>query len=208
MPAFPSVALQATPGTLRALFQQAWQRVDLQVLSLKEGARAALSVAVIIAANVYFDWPPLFIAALAALNTCMCDLSAAALRRCLPSLWRAGWSWRVPDWHAAAASPWRCRSAHSASFAPRSLGSTARPHNCWVPFSASCWYSRSIGRFPIHCRSTAGRHRGGGVHRRRHLGDCPHPGHLTHPGSAGTARRSLGLPVIGGHGGRAPLIAG
>ncbi len=85
MPAFPSVALQATPGTLRALFQQAWQRVDLQVLSLKEGARAALSVAAIIAANVYFDWPPLFIAALAALNTCMCD-PGGPIRRRFPAL--------------------------------------------------------------------------------------------------------------------------
>jgi uncharacterized membrane protein YccC len=75
------VTLAASRGTLRALLQQATGRIDLQVLSLKEGARAALSVAVIIGANVYFDWPPLFVAALAALNTCMCDPGGPIRRR-------------------------------------------------------------------------------------------------------------------------------
>jgi hypothetical protein len=116
------VALQATPGTLRALFQQARQRVDLQVLSLKEGARAALSVAVIIAANVYFDWPPLFVAAPAALNTCMCD-PGGPIRRRFPALLAFTLGGGLVM--AAASSSPRCLLACSASSAPRSLGSTA-----------------------------------------------------------------------------------
>jgi uncharacterized membrane protein YccC len=79
------VALASPRGTLRALLKQATRRIDLQMLSLKEGARAALSVAVIIAANAYFDWPPLFVAALAALNTCMCD-PGGPIRRRFPAL--------------------------------------------------------------------------------------------------------------------------
>lgn len=59
--------------------------LNLQALSLAEGARAALSVAVIIALNEYFHWPPLIEAALAALNTCMCD-PGGPIRRRVPVL--------------------------------------------------------------------------------------------------------------------------
>jgi uncharacterized membrane protein YccC len=54
---------------------------DLRAISLAEGARAALSVAVIIAANEYLDWPPLREAALGALLTCICDPGGPIGRR-------------------------------------------------------------------------------------------------------------------------------
>ena len=59
--------------------------LNLQALSLAEGVRAALSVAVIIALIEYFHWPPLIEAALAALNTCMCD-PGGPIRRRVPVL--------------------------------------------------------------------------------------------------------------------------
>src|SRR6185312_16115293 len=54
---------------------------DLKAISVAEGLRAALSVAVIIAANEYLDWPPLREAALAALLTCLCDPGGPVRRR-------------------------------------------------------------------------------------------------------------------------------
>lgn len=58
---------------------------NLRAISLAEGVRAALSVAVIIAANEYLDWPPLREAALAALLTCLCD-PGGPIRRRIPVL--------------------------------------------------------------------------------------------------------------------------
>ena len=59
--------------------------LNVQALSLAEGLRAALSVAVIIAINEYLHWPPLSEAALAALLTCMCD-PGGPIRRRVPVL--------------------------------------------------------------------------------------------------------------------------
>jgi hypothetical protein len=55
--------------------------LDLRRLSLAEGVRAALSVAVIMAASAVIDFPPLRIAALAALFTCICDPGVPVHRR-------------------------------------------------------------------------------------------------------------------------------
>ena len=71
--------------TLRGRLQQLSGSLNLQALSLAEGVRAALSVAVIIALNEYLQWPPLIMAALAALNTCMGD-PGGAIRRRVPVL--------------------------------------------------------------------------------------------------------------------------
>ncbi|HXT79636.1 MAG TPA: FUSC family protein [Acetobacteraceae bacterium] len=54
---------------------------DLKAISVAEGLRAALSVAIIIAANEYLNWPPLREAALAALLTCLCDPGGPVRRR-------------------------------------------------------------------------------------------------------------------------------
>ncbi len=70
---------------LRVRLQQLSGGLNLQALSLAEGVRAALSVAVIIALNEYLHWPPLIEAALAALNTCMCD-PGGPIRRRVPVL--------------------------------------------------------------------------------------------------------------------------
>ncbi len=59
--------------------------LDLRALSVAEGMRAALSVAVIVAANEWADFPPLSEAALAALLTCLCD-SGGPIRRRVPAL--------------------------------------------------------------------------------------------------------------------------
>jgi len=59
--------------------------VDLRRLSLAEGVRAALSVAVIMAASAVVDFPPLREAALAALLTCICD-PGGPMRRRVPVL--------------------------------------------------------------------------------------------------------------------------
>lgn len=56
-----------------------------RALSLMEGVRAALSVAVIIAANEILDWPPLREAALGALLACICD-PGGPIRRRVPVL--------------------------------------------------------------------------------------------------------------------------
>ncbi len=58
---------------------------DLRALSVAEGVRAALSVAVIVAANEWIAFPPLNEAALAALLTCLCD-AGGPIRRRVPSL--------------------------------------------------------------------------------------------------------------------------
>ena len=59
--------------------------VNLRAASLTEGIRAALAVAVILAANLWLDWPPLAEAALGALLTCLCD-SGGPIRRRIPSV--------------------------------------------------------------------------------------------------------------------------
>jgi uncharacterized membrane protein YccC len=55
--------------------------VDLRQVSIAEGFRAALSVAVIVALNEVFEWPPLMEAALSALLTCLCDPGGPLGRR-------------------------------------------------------------------------------------------------------------------------------
>jgi uncharacterized membrane protein YccC len=69
-------AARTTLGGLRQLVA-----VDLRQVSIAEGFRAALSVAVIVAINEAFDWPPSMEAALAALLTCLCDPGGAMRRR-------------------------------------------------------------------------------------------------------------------------------
>jgi len=59
--------------------------LDLRALSIAEGVRAALSVAVLVAANEYFAFPLLNEAALAALLTCLCD-AGGPVRRRVPAL--------------------------------------------------------------------------------------------------------------------------
>lgn len=59
--------------------------LDLRALSVAEGVRAALSVAVIVAANEWIAFPPLSEAALAALLTCLCD-AGGPIRRRVPAL--------------------------------------------------------------------------------------------------------------------------
>ena len=59
--------------------------VNVRAISLSEGARAGLSVAVIIALNEYLDFAPLREAALAALLTCICD-PGGPIRRRIPVL--------------------------------------------------------------------------------------------------------------------------
>ncbi len=58
---------------------------DLRVISVAEGVRAALAVAVIVAADQWLHWPPMLESALAALLTCLCD-GAGPIRRRLPVL--------------------------------------------------------------------------------------------------------------------------
>ncbi len=59
--------------------------LDLRALSVAEGVRAALSVAVIVAANEWIESPLLNEAALAALLTCLCD-AGGPIRRRIPAL--------------------------------------------------------------------------------------------------------------------------
>ena len=58
---------------------------DLRAISLAEGLRAALSIAVIVAADQWAHWPPLLEAAVGALLTCLCD-AGGPIRRRLPAL--------------------------------------------------------------------------------------------------------------------------
>ncbi len=59
--------------------------LDLRALSVAEGARAALSVAILVAVNEWVAFPPLNEAALAALLTCLCD-AGGPIRRRVPAL--------------------------------------------------------------------------------------------------------------------------
>src|SRR3978361_2414426 len=59
--------------------------VNARAISLAEGMRAGLSVAVIIALNEYLSFAPLREAALAALLTCICD-PGGPIRRRIPGL--------------------------------------------------------------------------------------------------------------------------
>ncbi len=59
--------------------------IDLRAISVAEGARAALSIAFIVAADQWLHQPVLLEAALAALLTCLCD-SGGPIRRRLPAL--------------------------------------------------------------------------------------------------------------------------
>ena len=59
--------------------------LDLRAISLAEGLRAALSIAVIVAADQWAHWPPLLEAAVGALLTCLGD-SGGPFRRRLPAL--------------------------------------------------------------------------------------------------------------------------
>ncbi len=58
---------------------------DLRAISVAEGLRAALSIAVIVAADQWLHWPVLLEAALGALLTCLCD-AGGPIRRRLPAL--------------------------------------------------------------------------------------------------------------------------
>ena len=59
--------------------------IDLRAISVAEGLRATLSIAVIVAADQWLQWPPLLEAALGALLTCLGD-SGGPIRRRLPAL--------------------------------------------------------------------------------------------------------------------------
>jgi hypothetical protein len=59
--------------------------VNIRAISVAEGVRAGLSVAVIIALNEYLTFAPLREAALAALLTCICD-PGGPIRRRVPVL--------------------------------------------------------------------------------------------------------------------------
>src|SRR3954468_2399082 len=59
--------------------------INTRAISLAEGVRAGLSVAVIIGVNEYLHFPPLREAALAALLTCICD-PGGPIRRRVPVL--------------------------------------------------------------------------------------------------------------------------
>jgi uncharacterized membrane protein YccC len=60
--------------------------VDLRAISLAEGVRAGLSIAVLVALESWLQWPPMLEAALAALLTCLCDTGGPVVRRIPPLL--------------------------------------------------------------------------------------------------------------------------
>ena len=62
-----------------------------RALSLAEGVRAALSMAVIVAVSAWLDWPLLMEAALAAWLTCLCD-AGGPIRRRVPYLLSFGFA--------------------------------------------------------------------------------------------------------------------
>ncbi|HEY1930908.1 MAG TPA: FUSC family protein [Acetobacteraceae bacterium] len=72
----PNSARSRAPDLARLPFSQ-----NLRGISLAEGLRAALSVAVIIALNQYFATPALSEATIAALWTCLCDPGGPVRRR-------------------------------------------------------------------------------------------------------------------------------
>ncbi len=77
----PTTALSGLPRGILPLVA-----VDLRRVSVLEGVRAALATAVIVALNEWLRWPPLSIAALAALLTCLCDPGGPVRRRLPPIL--------------------------------------------------------------------------------------------------------------------------
>jgi uncharacterized membrane protein YccC len=60
--------------------------LDLRAIDLTEGVRAALSVAVLVAADEWLRWPPMMEAALAAWLCCLCDQGGPVARRVAPVL--------------------------------------------------------------------------------------------------------------------------
>ena len=169
--------------------------LNLRVISLAEGIRAALSVAVIIAVNEPLQWPGLNEAALAALWTCLCD-PGGPIRRRLPMLLSftaigaaitAGVGLR-----GASASRSRCRSALSRLFA-LSLCPRLRPGRPAVRRAAQLRGdpgARPPAAEParLRARLPAAFLIGGA------LGDRAHPGDLAAPSlPAGPPRRRRGL---------------
>jgi hypothetical protein len=73
----PPAFLSRTPDLVRLPIV-----VNVRAVSLSEGMRAGLSVAVVIALNEYLEFPALREAALAALLTCICDPGGPSRRRC------------------------------------------------------------------------------------------------------------------------------
>jgi hypothetical protein len=97
--------------------------LNLRAVSIAEGVRAALSVAVIIALSDWLAQPLLLAAALGSLLTCMADVGGP-IRRRVPVL---RWEWRAP-----AGSGWRCRSAWAGCSAWRWRASTAKRGCRWA----------------------------------------------------------------------------
>ncbi len=60
--------------------------LNLGAISVAEGIRAALSVAVLVALNEWLAWPPMAEAALGALFTCLCDAGGTVRERAPPLL--------------------------------------------------------------------------------------------------------------------------
>jgi hypothetical protein len=89
--------------------------VNIRAISIAEGMRAGLSVAVIIALSEYLTFAPLREAALAALLTCICD-PGGPIRRRIPAPHSPGsTAKRRSNWVAC----WRrCRSCHSITACP------------------------------------------------------------------------------------------
>ena len=75
--------MSATVGLRRGPF--AMVLFNPRGISVAEGMRAALSIAVIVALNEYLNWPPMMEAALAALLTCLCD-AGGPIRKRLPAI--------------------------------------------------------------------------------------------------------------------------
>lgn len=82
-----SLAKTESPGRAAPDLARLPITLNPRAISLAEGIRAALSVAVIIALNEYLQWPPLIEAAIAALWTCLCDPGGPIRRRIPVLLW-------------------------------------------------------------------------------------------------------------------------
>ena len=97
---------------------------DLRAISLSEGLRAALSVAVFVAADQWVHWPPLLEAALGALLTCLGD-SGGPFRKRLPALLSfallgatiTGGFGLLRGWGLGVAVPTACLGIFACSFA-------------------------------------------------------------------------------------------
>ncbi len=161
--------------------------LNLQALSLAEGVRAALSVAVIIALIEYFQWPPLIEAALAALNTCMCDPGGPIRRRVpvllaytlLSALVVAGFT-VARGWGIAVALPLGVFGLFCATFV-RIYGET--PQLVGVLLGVMIIMSLDRG-----ADAHAGRLARAALHRRRAVGNGADDGDLAH--LSGSARAS------------------